>query len=164
MDNSERFEQLIAFVGAQLPKPVEEHQTDDGSFIFTGGEPAEVIVQVTESTVLVAAFVAIPEGGDASATEPQPVGELHWRLLPETAVMNALSALDQGLAGSASCDLSRLSRLRPDESARRHGGRRRVPGVRGGAAEDRSLAVAIWRRSLPEVAQNVLMLGFVRLR
>ena len=96
MDNSERFEQLIAFVGAQLPKPVEEHQTDDGSFIFTGGEPAEVIVQVTEFTVLVAAFVASPEGGDAAPIEPQPVGELHWRLLPETAVMNALSALIKG--------------------------------------------------------------------
>jgi organic radical activating enzyme len=96
MDNSERFEQLIAFVGAQLPKPVEEHQTDDGSFIFTGGEPPEVIVQITEFTVLVAAFVAIPEGGDRSATEPQPVGELHWRRLPETAVMNALSALIKG--------------------------------------------------------------------
>jgi hypothetical protein len=95
MDNSERFEQLIAFVGAQLPKPVEEHQTDDGSFIFTGGEPAEVIVQVTESTVLVAAFVAIPEG-DRAATDPQPVGELHWRRLPETAVMNALSAMIKG--------------------------------------------------------------------
>jgi len=95
MDNSERFEQLIAFVGAQLPKPVEEHQTDDGSFIFTGGEPAEVIVQVTESTVMVAAFVAIPEG-DRAATDPQPVGELHWRRLPENAVMNALSALIKG--------------------------------------------------------------------
>src|SRR5215212_2855502 len=96
MDNSERFEQLIAFVGAQLPKPVQEHQTDDGSFIFTGGEPAEVIVQVTESTVLVAAFVAIPEGGDGAAPDPQPVGELHWRRLPETAVMNAVSALIKG--------------------------------------------------------------------
>jgi hypothetical protein len=97
MDDSERFEQLIAFVGAQLPKPVEEHQTDDGSFIFTGGEPAEVIVQVTESTVLVATFVASLEGDRASpATGPQPVGELHWRRLPETAVMNALSALIKG--------------------------------------------------------------------
>jgi hypothetical protein len=95
MDTSERFEQLIAFVGAQLPKPVEEHQSDDGSFIFTGGEPAEVIVQITESTVLVAAFVPTPDGG-RSPIEPQPVGELHWRRLPETAVMNALSALIKG--------------------------------------------------------------------
>ena len=59
MNGPERFEQLIAFVGAQLPTPVEEHQADDGSFIFSGGDPAEVIVQVTESTVLVAALVAL---------------------------------------------------------------------------------------------------------
>ena len=97
MDSSERFEQLIAFVGAQLPKPVEEHQSDDGSFIFTGGEPAEVIVQVTESTVLVAAFVGISEGDDVSRADPRPVGELQWRLLPETALMNALSAMIKGV-------------------------------------------------------------------
>jgi hypothetical protein len=96
MNGPERFEQLIAFVGAQLPAPVEEHQTDDGSFIFSGGDPAEVIVQVTESTVLVAAFVSDGEERDPLRAEPHPVAELHWRLLPETAVMNALSALIKG--------------------------------------------------------------------
>jgi hypothetical protein len=96
MDAPERFEQLIAFVGAQLPAPVEEHQTDDGSFIFTGGDPAEVIVQVTESTVLVAAVGGIGEEPDRERGAPQPVGELRWRLLPETAMMNALSAMIKG--------------------------------------------------------------------
>ena len=96
MDDSESFEQLIAFVGAQLPKPVEEQQTDDGSFIFIGGEPPEVIVQITESTVLVAAFVGVELPADTHRTEPQPVGELHWRLLPETPLMNALSAMIKG--------------------------------------------------------------------
>jgi hypothetical protein len=96
MDSPERFEQLIAFVGAQLPTPVEEHQADDGSFIFSGGDPAEVVVQVGESTVLVAVFVGVDGDHDSPRTEPQPVAELHWRLLPETAVMNALSALIKG--------------------------------------------------------------------
>jgi hypothetical protein len=96
MDAPERFEQLIAFVGAQLPAPVEEHQADDGSFIFTGGDPAEVIVQVTESTVLVATVVGDWKEHDPLPAEPHPVAELHWRLLPETAVMNALSALIKG--------------------------------------------------------------------
>ena len=95
MNGPERFEQLIAFVGAQLPTPVEEHQADDGSFIFSGGDPPEVIVQVTESTVLVAAFVGDREEHDP-LSDPRPVAELHWRLLPETAVMNALSALIKG--------------------------------------------------------------------
>jgi hypothetical protein len=96
MDGPERFEQLIAFVGAQLPTPVEEHQADDGSFIFSGGDPTEVVVQVTESTVLVAAIVGAGEEHVRSRAEPEPVCELHWRLLPETAVMNALSALIKG--------------------------------------------------------------------
>jgi hypothetical protein len=96
MDSPERFEQLIAFVGAQLPAPVEEHQADDGSFIFSGGDPAEVVVQVTESTVLVGAFVGVGEEPDPLRTEPQPVCELHWRLLPDNAVMNALAALIKG--------------------------------------------------------------------
>ncbi len=96
MNGPERFEQLIAFVGAQLPTPVEEHQADDGSFIFSGGDPAEVVVQVTESTVLVAAFVGVREENDPLSADPRPVAELHWRLLPETAVMNALSALIKG--------------------------------------------------------------------
>jgi hypothetical protein len=95
MNGPERFEQLIAFVGAQMPTPVEEHQADDGSFIFSGGDPAEVVVQVTESTVLVAAFVGDREEHDP-LNDPRPVAELHWRLLPETAVMNALSALIKG--------------------------------------------------------------------
>jgi hypothetical protein len=96
MNGPERFEQLIAFVGAQLPTPVEEHQADDGSFIFSGGDPAEVIVQVTESTVLVAAFAGDGNEHDPLGVEARPVAELHWRLLPETAVMNALSALIKG--------------------------------------------------------------------
>jgi hypothetical protein len=96
MNGPERFEQLIAFVGAQLPTPVEQHQTDDGSFVFRGGDPTEVMVQVTESTVLVAAVVGDGEEHDPLRGEPRPVAELHWRLLPETAVMNALSALIKG--------------------------------------------------------------------
>ena len=96
MNGPERFEQLIAFVGAQLPTPVEEHQADDGSFIFSGGDPAEVIVQVTESTVLVASFVDDGKAHGPQRAEARPVAELHWRLLPETAVMNALSALIKG--------------------------------------------------------------------
>jgi hypothetical protein len=91
MDDSERLEQLIAFVGAQLPKPVEERHADDGSFIFIGGDPAEVIVQITDVTVLVASAA-----GGIPKAEPQPVGELHWRLLPDGSLMNALSAMIKG--------------------------------------------------------------------
>src|SRR6267378_387378 len=75
MDVSERFEQLIAFVSSQLPKPVEEQQGGDGSILFTGGEPPEVIVHLTDQTVVVSEFAGEWEEGRFSLT-PLLVGEL----------------------------------------------------------------------------------------
>lgn len=95
MDVSERFEQLIAFISSQLPTPVDEQQGGDGSIIFTGGEPAEVIVHLTEETVVVAEFAGDWDD-DAFSITPRLVGELQWHALPETALMNALSALIKG--------------------------------------------------------------------
>jgi hypothetical protein len=95
MDVSERFEQLIAFISSQVPTPVDEQQGGDGSIIFTGGEPAEVIVHLTEDTVVVAEFAGEWDE-DAFSITPRMVGELHWHALPETALMNALSALIKG--------------------------------------------------------------------
>ncbi|PYR31815.1 MAG: hypothetical protein DMF92_04150 [Acidobacteria bacterium] len=95
MDVSERFEQLIAFVSSQLPKPVEEQQGSDGSILFTGGEPPEVIVHLTDQTVVVSEFAGAWEEGRFSLT-PLLVGELYWHALPETALMNALSAMIKG--------------------------------------------------------------------
>jgi hypothetical protein len=105
MDVSERFEQLIAFVSSQLPKPVEEQQGGDGSILFTGGEPPEVIVHLTDQTVVVSEFAGEWEGDGFSIT-PLLVGELYWHALPETALMNALSALIKGAREA------RLSRYR----------------------------------------------------
>src|SRR2546429_9978326 len=95
MDVSERFEQLIAFVSSQLPKPVEEQQGGDGSILFTGGDPPEVIVHLTDRTVVVSEFAGQWEEGRFSLT-PHLVDELYWHTLPETALMNALSAMIKG--------------------------------------------------------------------
>ena len=106
MDGSERFEQLIAFISSQLPKPVDEQQGGgDGSIVFTGGEPSEVIVHLTDETVTVAEFAGDWDE-DAFIIAPRIVGELHWHTLPETALMNALSALIKGAREA------RLSRYR----------------------------------------------------
>ena len=95
MDVSERFEQLIAFISSQLPKPVEEQQGGDGSILLTGGEPPEVIVHLTGQTVVVSEFAGEWEA-DRFTITPRFVGELQWHALPETALMNALSALIKG--------------------------------------------------------------------
>jgi hypothetical protein len=92
----ERFEQLIAFLGSQLPSPVEQQSEDDGSLIFTGGTPGEVVVHLTDSKVTVSEFAGVWQSPGHFAVKPRRVGTLLWQRLHETALINALSALIKG--------------------------------------------------------------------
>ena len=107
MSDDERFEQLIAFLGAQLPPPVDTQTAADGSMTFTGGAPAEVVAHLTASSVTVSEYAGVWESPDHFAVTPRRVGLLKWRRLPETAMMHALSALIKGAREM------RLARYRP---------------------------------------------------
>jgi hypothetical protein len=96
VDSDERFEQLIAFLGSQLPSPVEQHEANDGTLIFIGGAPAEVVVHLDESSVVVSEYAEVRESIDRVTPKPRRVGLLRWRRLPETQLMNAVSALIKG--------------------------------------------------------------------
>lgn len=96
MDAPERFEQLIAFLDSNLPAPVERQESADGSVQFTGGEPPQVVVTLTETSVIVAEFAGVWESPFTLATKPKRVGLLKWRRLPETPLFNALTALIKG--------------------------------------------------------------------
>jgi hypothetical protein len=96
MHDDERFEQLIAFIGSQLPTPVDQQTTGDGSMIFVGGAPPEVVVQLGEASVRVFEYAGVWESPDRFTVKPRRVGILKWRQLPETAMMHALSALIKG--------------------------------------------------------------------
>ena len=96
MDAPERYEQLIAFLDSNLPSPVDQQEAADGSVQFIGGEPAEVVVSLTETSVIVSEFSGIWETPFTFAARPRRVGVLKWRRLPETALFNALSALLKG--------------------------------------------------------------------
>ena len=96
MDAPERFEQLIAFVSSHLPAPVELQPGGDGSIIFSGGTPGEVIVHLTESSIVVAEYAGEWESPDSFVVQPRRVGVLKWRRLPETELMNALAQLIKG--------------------------------------------------------------------
>jgi hypothetical protein len=96
MDAPERFEQLIAFLDSNLPSPVDRVEGADGSVQFTGGEPAEVVVSLTDTSVLVSEFAGVWESAFTFAARPRRVGVLKWRRLPETALFNALSVLIKG--------------------------------------------------------------------
>jgi hypothetical protein len=92
----ERFEQLIAFLGSQLPAPVEQVSEDDGSLIFTGGAPAEVVVLLTSSKITVSEFAGVWDASGQFTIKPRRVGTLLWQRLPETPLLNALAALVKG--------------------------------------------------------------------
>ena len=96
MDAPERYEQLIAFLDSNLPSPVERIEGADGSVQFTAGEPAEVVVSLTDTSVLVSEFAGVWESPFTFAARPRRVGVLKWRRLPETALFNALSVLIKG--------------------------------------------------------------------
>jgi hypothetical protein len=103
----ERFEQLIAFLGSQLPTPVDQQTAGDGTMVFTGGAPAEVVVSLADSNVIVSEYAGVWESPNRFVVRPRRVGLLKWRRLPETAIMNALSSLIKGAREM------RLSRYRP---------------------------------------------------
>lgn len=106
---SERYEQLLAFLGSQLPAPVHQHAEDDGDVRFVGGDPAEVVVVVTESSVVVSEFAGVWQTPFRFAEKPKPIGLLKWRRIPESALWTALSAL---IKGARDARLSRFQACR----------------------------------------------------
>lgn len=96
MDAPERYEQLLAFLDSQLPAPVDQQTDADGAIQFLGGDPPEVVVLLTASTVVVFEFAGAWESGYKFAARPRRVGLLKWRRLPQSALWTALTALIKG--------------------------------------------------------------------
>jgi hypothetical protein len=95
-DSPERYEQLIAFLGSNLPAPVRQTEDENGAIEFSGGDPPEVIVTLTLSSVIVSEFSGVWETPFTFAARPRRVGVIKWRRLPESALWPALSALVKG--------------------------------------------------------------------
>jgi hypothetical protein len=53
MDASERYEQLIAFLNTHLPSPVQQEELNDGSLMFTGGSPGQVVARLDRASVVI---------------------------------------------------------------------------------------------------------------
>jgi len=93
---AERFEQLIAFLGSRLPPPVDARSAPGGGVVFTGGDPPEVVVELTASSVIVSEFAGVWQAPDTLAPRPRRVGAVNWKRLPETPLLNAVSQLVRG--------------------------------------------------------------------
>ena len=96
LDAPERYEQLIAFLGSNLPAPVDRQEDLDGSIRFTGGDPPEVVVVLTDSSVVVSQFSGVWESPFTFSAKPRRVGVVKWRRLSENALLGAIAALVKG--------------------------------------------------------------------
>ena len=52
MSVEEHYEQLLAFISTHIPTPFTQEDIE-GAVIFTGGSPAEVVVRLTDTAVIV---------------------------------------------------------------------------------------------------------------
>jgi hypothetical protein len=96
MDVPERFEQLIAFLGSQLPAPVDQQPSKNGSIQFIGGDPAEVVALLTNTSVVISEFAGVWVSPFHFSAKPRRMGVVKWRRLPENALLSAISALIKG--------------------------------------------------------------------
>ncbi len=90
-----QWEDLLASVKAALPQPVREETAPDGSFLFTAGEPGEVIVRLTDSSATVSEFAVEWEGPHTPVPKPIRFGRLQWKDIPaERAISLLVSLID----------------------------------------------------------------------
>lgn len=87
------YEEILAFILAQLNDPVEQHETDDGAVVMTSGDPGEVIVRLSSAQVLVAEYAAEWQTPYEAAIEPVPIGSVNWSVISPEAAMRSIKAL-----------------------------------------------------------------------
>ena len=89
----QNFEEWLAFVAARLTPPVSQDVAPDGSTYLTGGEPGEVIVRLTRSTVTVWEYAASWETPDSPTIAPLRAGSVVWRHIPNSSAVLAVQSL-----------------------------------------------------------------------
>jgi hypothetical protein len=94
-DTSEHYEQLLAFIATHMPAPFTQEEID-GTMIFTGGSPGEVVVRLTDTDVSVEEYAVRWESAGRPVIRPRRVGLVKWRRLPENQLMTVVDELIKG--------------------------------------------------------------------
>ena len=68
----------------------------DGSLLFTGGSPGEVVARLTKVSVTIEQYAVHWETPYTPVMRPRRVGLVKWRRLPESTVMNVVEQLIRG--------------------------------------------------------------------
>jgi len=90
----EGWEEWNAFLIAHLPEPLQQEVVPSGVTFFTAGDPPEVVVRLSSSSITVSTLTSDMRG---PVLQPQRLGTIMWRQLPSGKAM----ALVAGLIGSA---------------------------------------------------------------
>jgi hypothetical protein len=87
------WEALLTSVAHELPQPVEQETTRDGSVVLVGGDPGEVIVRLTRSAASVSEYAVEWRGPGDLVVRPVGFGTIRWRRMPEIHALAALQTL-----------------------------------------------------------------------
>lgn len=91
----EHYEQLLAYISTHMPAPFIQEDVD-GVVVFTGGAPSEVIVRLTDTSVIVEEYAVRWETAHTPVLRPRRVGVVNWRRLPESRLMTVVGELIKG--------------------------------------------------------------------
>ncbi len=81
-----------------LPKPVREETVLDGSTILIGGDPGEVVVEITSKNITISLYGVYWDGPYTPRVRLRRLAKLRWNRLPAVSLWMTL----HGLIGTAS--------------------------------------------------------------
>ena len=84
---------LLKQIHATMPLPTREEVSADGSIVYVGGDPGEVVVRVARSRITVSVFGIVWEGSQTPVVCPQPLMSLHWKRLPAARLKTILNEM-----------------------------------------------------------------------
>ena len=73
---------LLKQIHATMPLPIREEVGADGSLVYVGGDPGEVVVRIAQGRMTVSVFGTECEGSDTPMVSPQTLVKLQWTYLP----------------------------------------------------------------------------------
>jgi hypothetical protein len=84
---------FIAAIRKLLPKPVRKVEEADGSTVLIAGDPVEVIIRISDTSVKVFEFSVEWPTPDTPELREVPIASLAWPSLPNTQALDAAAAL-----------------------------------------------------------------------
>jgi hypothetical protein len=89
----EGWEEWAAFLAAQLPEPVQQETGPGGATCFVAGDPPEILVRLSASSVTVSVYLLDPAD---EGPRPRRLGMIVWRRLSSSQAIALVAGLIRG--------------------------------------------------------------------